>query len=414
MGAFGSAFEKDPLTRGVKAVGSAIATGAKVLGRVGENVTEGRYLNGTAQPVGDPPEKTVFDNRRVERPSTTKQPSSGRVGVPQQQVNLPKSTPSTPGVSHATMNTGGGPGQETAGGQVVRDMMDSEYGPLFQKSKATQFSQYGTDLTPRQPLPYSGAFANGALPNAPGKVDPSFSGMPTMYPAQQSVGQDIFGDTASLVQRRDELQSEMDAFFAKNPLGNDLMANFNAIASQAGKRHEIKELSDRLAKRDEITGQLAGIMLSGQNQMNVQGLQNAGQLQNTQLGGQFQLQNTGLQNQGQLGVQGLAGQQRLQQIAAEVEGNKQVVGLQGANQVATTAMTEAGADRRNAATNETTLAAAKAKPYDYPKNAVDELKSIHGILFGADSGNLSPEDKTALLKRMDYLQRLSTGQGLAP
>jgi hypothetical protein len=365
--------------------------------------------------TNDPFEKKqAFANRRVETPSSTPQPSSGRTGVPQQQVQLQKTSPSSPSISGARLNDGGGPGQETVGGQTVRNMMDSEYGPLFQKSKATQFSQYGTDMTPRQPLSYSGAFANGALPNAPGKADPSFSGVPTMYPAQQSVGNDIFKDTAELVQKRDVLQSQMDSFFAKNPLGNDLMANFHAIASQAGRRNEIKEIGDRLSKRDEITGQLAGIMLSGQNQMNVQGLQNAGQLQNTQLGGQIQLQNTGLQNQGQLGVQGLVGQQRLQQIGAEVEGNKQVVGLQGANQMATTAMTEAGADRRNAATNETTLAAAKAKPYDYPKNAVDELKSIHGILYGADSGNLSPEDKTALLKRMDYLQRLSTGQGMTP
>lgn len=387
MGAFGSAFEKDPLTRGVKAVGSAIATGAKVLGRVGENVTEGRYLNGTAQPVGDPPEKTVFDNRRVERPSTTKQPSSGRVGVPQQQVNLPKSTPSTPGVSHATMNTGGGPGQETAGGQVVRDMMDSEYGPLFQKSKATQFSQYGTDLTPRQPLPYSGAFANGALPNAPGKVDPSFSGMPTMYPAQQSVGQDIFGDTASLVQRRDELQSEMDAFFAKNPLGNDLMANFNAIASQAGKRHEIKEISDRLGKRDELMATLQGIMMTGQNQMNVQGLQNHGQLQNTQLGGQFQLQNTGLHNQGQLGVQGLAGQQQMDRVRAETEGQRSIHQMDNAAEMARTMVTETGETARH----QQTLEAGK-KPPEYK----DDIAWMGSILKELGNTEISEERRNQL------------------
>lgn len=361
---------------------------------------------------------SAFNNRRKEQsmPAPPKQPADSREANTWLQVdNSAKTTPPPSTPNFDSVNA-------SAAGVGARNMEQPEYSSLFQKPN---LSASGSDMTPRQPLTYNGAFAKGGdygpggrlAPGTPGgkvMADPNFSGVPTMYPAQQSVGQDIFGDTADLLRRRDTLQTEMDRHFAKNPLGNDLMANFHTIASQSGRRREIKELGDRLGKRDEIMAQLTGIMMSGQNQIATQQVQNQGQLQNTGLAGQIQLQNTGLQTQGNLAVQGMAGQQRLQQIGAEVEGNKQIVGLQGANQMATTQMSETGATERNKATIAGQVDAARAKPYDYPKNATEELKSIHGILYGADAANLSPEDKQALVKRMDYLRRLSTGEGLTP
>ena len=325
--------------------------------------------------------------------------------------------------SNPRKDQGGAPGQETVGGAAVRNMMDSEYGPLFEKPK---YSQYGSDMTPgRTPLPYTGAFAKGGdygpggslAPGTPGgkvMADPNFSGAPTMYPVQQTVGNDIFGDTDALIRRRDEIQAGMDRVFAKNPMGNDLMANFNTIASQANQRKEIKEIGDRLAKRDELVSQLFGIRMQGQNQLATQGLQNEGQLQSTMQMGQNQLATQGLQNQGQMGVQQLAGQQQMQRVGAEIEGNKQLEGIRQSGAMAQTQAQETGATARNTQDNETTIAAARAKPYDYPKNATDELKSIHGILFGAEAANLSKEDRAALTKRMDYLQQLASGGGLTP
>ena len=410
MGAFGDAFKKDPLTRGVKAIGSAIGAGARELGRVGENITEGRYINGTAGQPQAPKNVVLNDSQRSRK---TSGPTPGRAGVQQDsslivsQENMKRSpAPATPGISSARLNEGGGPGQETVGGQTVRNMMDSEYGPLFQKSKATQYSQYGSDMTPRQPqsgvlrdgtyLPLGG-FGTGGMVNvgnlespqakAVMSANPAFSGTPTMYPVQQSMGKDIFGDTDALIRRRDELQAGMDAHFAKNPLGNDLMANFNSIASQAGSRHEIKEISDRLGKRDELMATLQGIMMTGQNQMNVQGLQNHGQLQNTQLGGQFQLQNTGLHNQGQLGVQGLAGQQQMDRVRAETEGQRSIHQMDNAAEMARTMVTETGETARH----QQTLEAGK-KPPEYK----DDIAWMGSILKELGNTEISEERRNQL------------------
>ena len=97
---------------------------------------------------------------------------------------------------------------------------------------------------------------------APGN---DFNGNPTMYPAQMSVGQDIFGDTADLFKQRDTLRAQRDAFFAKNPLSaTDIGGNFAKVASMAGNRRDLEELNKTLQKREEIMGNLAGHMMGAQ------------------------------------------------------------------------------------------------------------------------------------------------------
>lgn len=95
----------------------------------------------------------------------------------------------------------------------------------------------------------------------PGMTDPNFTGQPTMYPVQQSLATDIFGDTAKLFEKRDRLQAEMDGFFAKNPLDpNDIGGNFAKVASMAGHRNQLKELGETLRNRDSIMGNMMGVM----------------------------------------------------------------------------------------------------------------------------------------------------------
>ncbi len=142
----------------------------------------------------------------------------------------------------------------------------------------------GVDMTPDQLSSYFGksraALAAGQGPLSDGYHMPvgwqvmnvtqaglpsNFTGQPTMYPVQQSVGRDIFGDTADLFKRRDLLQSQMDAFYAKNPLSDtDIAGNFQKIASMAGHRNQIKELGETLRNRDTIMGGVMGHMMGAQ------------------------------------------------------------------------------------------------------------------------------------------------------
>ena len=322
----------------------------------------------------------------------------------QRAISNPRNTPP---VSQDRMNQGGNPGFETrkpapdgnfssvnasAAGVGARTPVDAAPGsldPLFQKSKASTLGSPKTVLKDGVYLPAGGALTGGMVnvgdigsPQAGAMLGSNFTGQPSMYPVQQSVGNDIFGDTDALIRRRDELQAGMDRVFAKNPMGNDLMANFHTIASQANQRKEIREIGDRLAKRDELVSQLFGIGMQGQNQLATQGLQNQGMLQNTTLAGQLQQQNTGLVSQGQMAIQELAGKQGMDRTRAET-----------ASQMAIAQSGEIGATERNNATIKAN--ADKKEPYDHAKHAADFGKEILKTLNDPNV-TLTPE------KRAEY------------
>lgn len=196
------------------------------------------------------------------------------------------------GAPGATTRPGGPPAGQpvlTNSGFKIngQDMSPDQFGTYFAKSRAS----IGTPGAPLQDgfhLPMGGQMtvsnpgAPGGMPGAAGGGLPSqFTGMPTMYPVQQSAGQDIFGDTAELFKKRDRLTSEMDSFYAKNPLGNDLQANFNAIASQAGKRKGIDALNQQIQGRETIMGNLMGHMMGAQATTQAAGIRADADVQNT-------------------------------------------------------------------------------------------------------------------------------------
>ena len=330
-------------------------------------------------------------------PALPKPPADSREANTWLQVdNSAKISPSASSPGFDSVNA-------SAAGVGVRNMAPDETAPLFAPSKA-KTSQLGV-LKEGTYLPLGGFGTGGVVnvgqmgspqANAIVSSNPNFSGAPTMYPVQQSIGQDIFGDTSELIKRRDTLQANMDAFFAKNPLGNDLMANFHSIASQANQRKEIKEIGDRLAKRDELMAGLMGHVIQGQNQMGVQGLQNAGQLQNT-----------ALSNQGHLTTQNLVGQQAMDRLGVEVRAQKENTMQQHANAVSLQAQQDAAAGERNRANNETTLAAA-AKPYDFGKNQTDMAKALMDNLFGENAANMTDEQKSQFMEMLKTFMTQST------
>jgi hypothetical protein len=140
------------------------------------------------------------------------------------------------------------------------NMTPEQTASYFGKSRAALASGKGP-LSDGTYMPMGGYMANMDAPD----LGPNFTGQPTMYPAQQSIGNDIFGNTADLFRKRDSIQAEMDAFYSKNPLSStDLMGNFNKIAAMAGHRNQLKELGETMRNRDTIMGNLMGHLAGAQ------------------------------------------------------------------------------------------------------------------------------------------------------
>lgn len=193
----------------------------------------------------------------------------------------PKPAPTAPQAGATPQSTGGGASVQidkskpsglrgVPKGQAVMtnagwqmdgvDMAPDQMASYFGKSRAALAAGQGP-LSEGIHMPIGGQVMNVTQAGLPS----NFTGQPTMYPVQQSVGQDIFGDTADLFKRRDSLQSQMDAFYAKNPLSDtDIAGNFQKIASMAGHRNQIKELGETLRNRDTIMGGVMGHMMGAQ------------------------------------------------------------------------------------------------------------------------------------------------------
>lgn len=318
------------------------------------------------------------------------------------------------GISHGQMNMGGGPGMESPGAHIVRDAMDHEISALFSKKP-----------TPGYPMPghptqeYNGAFAKGGMfgpggmlaPGTPGGA--AFSGRPSIgsFVQQSAPGSDIFGDTAALIEQRNAAQANLDKYFAKNPLGNDLMANFNSLVSQKGNMNTVKSINDRLTKRDEILGSLQGIMMQGQNSMGTQALQNQGSMQTQALQNQGSIQNQMLQNQGNLAVQGLRGTQDLANLMFGANNSFKLADLQAGHALALQGAQDKAAGARADASNANSLEVAKigAKPYDYPGNQIKAAEVIQRFL--ADQNNGLDEEGRKSMQTM-LMQFMKGGTGI--
>ena len=284
-----------------------------------------------------------------------------------------KSPVKTPGVGTPTVTIiGDGPATWTRGGV---DMTPDEVSAYFKPSK--QHSMQGAAPGASRDGVYlpRGGYGTGGMVNAgQPEVGTLFSGRPTMLPAQQQAtqGQDIFGDTAALLERRAQLQSQMDAHYAKNPIqGNDLMAIFNNIAAMGGQRKEMKEIGERRAKRDELVAQLHGISMQGKNALDTQGLQNKGQLEAQ-----------GLQNKGQLDIQNMVGDQLKNRTGMEIFGSLAGIRQQGKNAMDVQRAGDSAAMDRTKLTadSQENIAVAGQKPYDYESNQVKAGEAILKLL----------------------------------
>ena len=347
-----------------------------------------------------------------QNPSTKN--SQSRAGFDQSKLStIPKAAPTTPAVSHARMNQGGGPGQESPGADMVRDSFPGEHAQLFAKPKGA-----GPAVGPRPGLKDGvylpmGGFGTGGMVNVGdvesrqagalfGARNPNFTGQPTMYPAQQSVGKDIFGDTADLLKQRDSLRAQRDAFFAKNPLSpTDIGGNFAKAAMMSGNRRDLEDLNKTLNQREQIMGTLAGIMIGGQNQLAVQGLQNQGQLQNTQLAGQNMMGVQGLQNQGQLQNTQLAGQNMMAVQGLQNQGQLQNTALAGENQQRVAQIGEEGADRRAMLNSQTDLAKSAATG----ATEKDVMTAYTSLVQKLADPNIDPETRTKIQQDIDLLKK---------
>ena len=301
-------------------------------------------------------------------------------------------------------DTGGGPGQESPGGESVRSLFGgvrpAAGTPMLSNSGGSpaRWTNGGVDMTEEeisayfkpsramgaQPalkegtyLPMGGIGTGGMVNLDAGGASGAgslFSGRPTMVPAQQQAtqGSDIFGDTAKLFERRALLQSQMDTHYSKNPLGDDLLKNFNSIAQMSGQRKEIKEIGEQLARRDELVANLQGILMQGKNAMNVQGLQ----------------------NEGQVAVQGMVGDQMMNRVGAESKAQIAGIDAQGKNAMSVqSAQDSAAMDRAKLTANsQEKIAAAGQKPYDYEGNQIKAGEAILKLLTSPDS-TLTQEQK---------------------
>lgn len=116
----------------------------------------------------------------------------------------------------------------------------------------------------------AGLFGKG---NVTGGVPEQYNGMPTMYPAQQSMGTDIFGDTNDLFKRRDALTSQIDSYFAKNPLNGSPRENFGRLAGISRQRSELKALNEQIMNRDNLMAQVFGHITQANSGMAQQKMQ---------------------------------------------------------------------------------------------------------------------------------------------
>ena len=342
---------------------------------------------------------------------STTAPVPARAGVP--QGSLPKPSAPTPGISPARMNSGGGPGLESPGSGAVRNMMDHEMAQLFAKPGTQQ---------PGGPMPYNGAFAQGGAfgpggkfaPGTPGgkvMADPNFTGVPTMQPAQASVGNDIFGDTADLFKKRDMLRSQRDAFFAKNPLSpNDIGGNFAKAATMSGNRRDIEALDKTLQQREQIMGNLAGIMMGGQLDIQKQGVANAGQLQSTQTAGQLDIQKQGVANAGQLQNTQVAGQFDMLRQGLANKGMDTAARTAGELDIQRQRVADEGANSRSAAEIQKDRDLAGSGT-ELSKQLMTMFTEINKTLAGTDVDEGHREKMNALLDIMQPYVYGVNGQG---
>ena len=382
------------------------AVGREVRGRAAGVPTGGTSFSGPIKPTvaapngPNPGVLTKANAAPASRPGLLPMPSSPG-------GKSPAVTPGKP--SAGPRDQGGGPGLESPGSSLTRSNLDSK-SPAKTPGVGTPtvtiigdgpatWTRGGVDMTPDEVSAYfkpskqhsmqgaapgasgdgvylpRGGYGTGGMVNAgQSEVGTLFSGRPTMLPAQQQAtqGQDIFGDTAALLERRAQLQSQMDAHYAKNPIqGNDLMAIFNNIASMGGQRKEMKEIGERLAKRDELVAQLHGISMQGQNALNTQELQNKGQLDAQ-----------GLQNKGQLDIQNMAGDQLKNRTGMEIFGSLAGIRQQGKNAMDVQRAGDSAAMDRTKLTadSQEKIAVAGQKPYDYESNQVKAGEAILKLL----------------------------------
>ena len=403
----------------------------RAIGPGGSNTTIGRAISSAAGAihkgfVHDPAEEKIKERQSVDLHSTTNSPTrdkgpapSGRAGFDQSQLSTipkPASGIVTPQVNANRMNMGGGPGQESPGAGMVRDSFTGEHAQLFAKPES---AGPRPGLKDGVYLPMGG-FGTGGMVNVGdvgskqagalfGAKNPDFTGQPSMYPAQQSVGRDIFGDTADLFRQRDSLRAQRDAFFARNPLSpTDIGGNFAKAAMMSGNRKDLEELNKTLNQREQIMGTLAGIMMQGQNQMGVQGLENAGNERVANINGQNQMQNQLFQNRGNMDVVRQQGINQLGAIDLQTKGMLQATDKEIAGRHVDTFMTESGADRRASEKNALDRELAK-----YKGMSEKELYGTYTefMKIAADTEK-DPEARKDAKARMRHLESVLPGLGI--
>jgi hypothetical protein len=251
----------------VGAVAGAHFPGVKFMAGAGQDIGNSiKDPNGPVHKIGQAVEKAplaAWDWLTAPQPG----PGDGK-GMKKAPISPPGTGPGTPLLSNK--------GFSVDGIDMDATMMDQYFG----KSRAALKAGNGV-LQDGTHMPIGGQMMNMGS----GGFGSNFTGQPTMYPVQQSAGSDIFGDTASLIKQRDQIQSNMDAYFSKNPLSStDLGANFASISSQSGNRSQLREINETIRGRDKIQGGLMEAMTSAKGTTDAAGIRAQGDVAQAMVG----------------------------------------------------------------------------------------------------------------------------------
>jgi len=251
-------------------VGAAIgayAPGVKLAAEAGQGIGDDlRNPNSKARKVGNAAWSWLTDPLPGYEKKGTGDGTPGK--MQKAPISPPGTGPGTPLLSNK--------GFSVDGIDMDATMMDQYFG----KSRAALKAGNGV-LQDGTHMPIGGQMMNMGS----GGFGSNFTGQPTMYPVQQSAGSDIFGDTASLIKQRDQIQSNMDAYFSKNPLSStDLGANFASISSQSGNRSQLREINETIRGRDKIQGGLMEAMTSAKGTTDAAGIRAQGDVAQAMVG----------------------------------------------------------------------------------------------------------------------------------